>query len=48
MEASMRRLLSEHDLPQPDEICPHEDGGVVCLWHEQKVAVIIDPDDGPA
>jgi hypothetical protein len=43
MEALMRRLLSEHDLPQPDEICPHEDGGLLCLWHEQKVAVVIDP-----
>jgi hypothetical protein len=48
MEALMRRMLSEHDLPQPDEICPHEDGGLLCLWHEQKVAVVIDPeDDGP-
>jgi hypothetical protein len=43
----MRRLLSEHDLPQPDEILPHMDGGIICLWHEPKVAVVIDLDDGP-
>jgi hypothetical protein len=48
MEATMRRLLSEHDLPEPDEIRPHEDGGILCLWHEQKVAVIVDPDEAPA
>lgn len=43
-QAATRRLLSEASLPQqPDEVLPHEDGGIVCLWHEQKVAVIIDP-----
>ena len=40
----MRRLLERGDLPQPDEILPHQDGGIVCLWHEQKLAVIVDPD----
>jgi hypothetical protein len=45
MEESMRRLLERGDLPQPDEILPHEDGGIVCLWHEQGVAVVVDPDD---
>jgi hypothetical protein len=40
-EHLMRRLLRENDLPQPDEILPHEDG-ILCLWHEPKVAVVID------
>ena len=42
-EAAMRRLLAEASLPQPDEVRPHENGGIVCFWHESKVAVIIDP-----
>jgi hypothetical protein len=41
----MRRLLTEASLPQPDEVHPHEDGGIVCLWYEPKLAVIIDPDE---
>ena len=43
-ERAMRRLLREHDLPEPDEILDHEDGGIVCLWHEQKVAIVVDPE----
>jgi hypothetical protein len=41
-ERAMRRLLREHDLPEPDQILDHEDGGIVCLWHEPKVAIIVD------
>lgn len=41
-ERAMRRLLRDHDLPEPDEILDHEDGGIVCLWHEPKVAVVVD------
>lgn len=40
----MRALLEEGGLPQPDEILPHEGGGIVCLWHEQNLAVVVDPD----
>ncbi len=47
-EATMRRLLTENSLPQPDEVLPHEDGGILCLWHEPKVVVIIDPGEGVA
>jgi hypothetical protein len=43
-EAAMRRLLRENSLPEPDEVLPHEDGGILCLWHEPKVAVVIDLD----
>jgi hypothetical protein len=45
MEIAMRDLLERGELPQPDEVLPHESGGIVCLWHEQKVAIIVDPDD---
>jgi hypothetical protein len=41
-ERAMRRLLREHELPEPDEILDHEDGGIVCLWHEPKVAIVVD------
>ena len=43
----MRDLLERGDLPQPDEILPHESGGIVCLWHDQKVAIIVDSDEMP-
>lgn len=43
----MRRLLREADLPSPDEIHDHEDGGIVCLWHEPKVAIVIDLEPPP-
>jgi hypothetical protein len=41
-ERAMRRLLREHDLPEPDDVLDHEDGGIVCLWHEPKVAIVVD------
>jgi hypothetical protein len=44
MEAAIRGLCADNDLRQPDEIHPHEDGGIVCLWHAEKLAVVIDPD----
>jgi hypothetical protein len=45
-ERVMRRLLAENDLPEPDEIRDHEDGGIVCLWHGPKVAVVVDLEPG--
>jgi hypothetical protein len=44
-ERAMRRLIEDHDLPEPDEIRDHEDGGIVCLWHGPKVAVVVDLQD---
>jgi hypothetical protein len=41
-EQAVRRLLRANDLPEPDEIRDHEDGGIVCLWHGPKAAVIVD------
>jgi hypothetical protein len=45
MEAAMRDLLASADLPEPDEILPHDGGGIVCLWHSQRIAIVVDPDD---
>ena len=45
MEAAMRQLLERGGLAQPDLVLPHEDGGIVCLWHEQMLAVVVDPDE---
>jgi hypothetical protein len=47
-ERAMRRLLRQHDLPEPDEILDHDDGGIVCLWHEPKVAIVVDLEPRPA
>jgi hypothetical protein len=45
METAMRQLLDDGGLEQPDLVLPHEDGGIVCLWHEQMLAVVVDPED---
>jgi hypothetical protein len=45
MEVAMRDLCARAELPQPDEVLPHEDGGIVCLWHDEKVAIVVDPDE---
>jgi hypothetical protein len=47
IEAAMRALLTDNDLPEPDEVLPHENGGIVCLWHEQRIAIVVDPDEDP-
>ena len=46
-DASAYRYLprSVAYLPEPDEILPHDGGGIVCLWHEQRVAIVVDPDE---
>jgi hypothetical protein len=46
-ERAMRRLLRDNDLPEPDQILDHDDGGIVCLWHEPKVAVVVDVTEAP-
>jgi hypothetical protein len=46
-ERAMLRLLRDNDLPEPDDILDHEDGGIVCLWHEPKVAIVVDVSDAP-
>ncbi len=40
-EATMRRLLDEEGLPQPDEV-DYLETKIALLWHEQKLSVIVD------
>jgi hypothetical protein len=45
-ERAMRELLPGAGLPPPDEV-EYEETSVVMLWHETKLAVVIDLDDPP-
>jgi hypothetical protein len=40
-ERSLRELLPRTGLPQPDEV-EYRDASVVFLWHETKLAVVVD------
>jgi hypothetical protein len=42
-ERAMRELLPSTGLPQPDEV-EYREASVVFLWHETKLAVVIDLD----
>ncbi|MDT7561329.1 MAG: hypothetical protein QOI68_5811 [Pseudonocardiales bacterium] len=46
-ETAMRDLLSEGGLPAPDEV-EYRERSIVLLWHETKLAVVVDLDDPPA
>ncbi len=46
-EQTIRRLLADHDLPEPDEIHPRASGGITCLWYDAKLAMVITPDEEP-
>jgi hypothetical protein len=39
----MRQLLEREQLPEPDEI-EHREDSIVLLWHEQRLAVVVDLD----
>ncbi len=43
MERALRRLLADRDLPEPDEVAHREDGSILVLWHERRVAVVVEP-----
>lgn len=43
-ERAMRELLTGEGLPQPDEV-EYRESSIVLLWHETKLAVVIDLDD---
>src|SRR4051812_29867158 len=45
-ERAFRELLDENDLPRPDTV-EYEEASVVFLWHETKLAVVIDLADAP-
>jgi hypothetical protein len=46
LAGALMRLLADHDLPLPDDLLHEEDGSVVALWHDRKLAVVVEP--GPA
>ena len=41
---ALLRLLGEHDLPLPDALLHEDDGSVVALWHDRRLAVVIEPE----
>ena len=43
-ESRLRRLLTDSELPQPDDV-EYTRESVIFLWQEPKVAVFIDFDD---
>jgi hypothetical protein len=44
-ERRMLQLLEDSGLPLPDEV-QYGEGCVRLLWHDRKVAVVVDLDDG--
>lgn len=44
IERRMLRLVREYGLPAPDEV-QHGERCVRFLWHDRKVAVVVDLDD---
>ena len=44
-ERAMRELLSGEGLPQPDEV-EYREASIVLLWHETKLAVVVDLEEG--
>ena len=44
LEGALRRLCTESGLPEPDEIAHREDGSILALWHDRKVAVVVEPE----
>jgi hypothetical protein len=44
----LQRLLASHGVPTPDEIYPRDDGELVCIWHEPRVALVIAEDEAGA
>ena len=46
-ERDMRELLEHSGLPQPDEV-EYRERSILMLWHETKLAVVIDLDEPPS
>jgi hypothetical protein len=40
-EHAMRRLLRDHELPEPDDVVDDGDE-IVLLWHDRKVAIVLE------
>lgn len=45
-EQEARAMLDDHGLPQPDEV-QYGEGCIRLLWHEEKMAVVVDIDEPP-
>ena len=45
VEERLRELLAANDVPAPDAVEHRADGSVLALWHAQKVAIVIEPDE---
>jgi hypothetical protein len=43
-ESRLRQLLTDSELPQPDDV-EYTCGSVIFLWQEPKAAVFVDLDD---
>jgi hypothetical protein len=43
----MREIIERSGLPEPDDV-EYEADGVVLLWHDARLAVIVDLADDPA
>ena len=46
-ERDMRELLEHSGLPQPDDV-EYRERSILMLWHETKLAVVIDLDEPPS
>jgi hypothetical protein len=43
VEQAVRQLLEREQLPEPDDV-EHRETSIVLLWHEQRLAVVVDLD----
>jgi hypothetical protein len=43
----MRELVERAGLPEPDEV-EYDPDSILLLWHEHKLAVVVDVNDPPA
>jgi hypothetical protein len=46
-EVAFRRLIEDGELAEPDAV-QYTDEGVVFVWHEPQLAVVVEFDDPPA
>jgi hypothetical protein len=47
VESAMRELVERAGLPEPDEV-EYDPDSILLLWHEHKLAVVVDVNDPPA
>lgn len=47
LDIRLRRLLEQAGLPLPDRVEHQPDGSVLALWDDQRLAVVVEPDEHP-